>query len=129
MASAFTAGVAPKDDNVVGADKDLENLCKYYLNCLSIEGNNSISAFLTSSYNLNYAEVNKIDKSGFDSENADVFLNKIARQRNMTAYVGYPIMIMKIYSLKTKQSYLKVVPIFIFSLEYGSGSINKIAFY
>ncbi|ANZ44951.1 AAA domain-containing protein [Cloacibacillus porcorum] len=124
LASAFTAGVAPKDDNVVGADKDLENLCKYYLNCLSIEGNNSISAFLTSSYNLNYAEVNKIDKSGFDSENAAVFLNKIARQRNMTAYVGYPIMIMKIYSLKTKQSYLKVVPIFIFSLEYGSGSIN-----
>ena len=125
LVSAATKNAVSKDaPSTINTDKDLENLCRYYLNCLNIEGNNSVSAFLTSNYDLNYVEINKLDVSGFESQNAATFLNKIATQRKMTAYVGYPVMITKIYSSKTGQSYLKVVPVFLFTLEYGSDTIN-----
>lgn len=41
----------------VAPDKRLSDLCRYYLNCLSLEESGGISAFLKSKFSLNYAEL------------------------------------------------------------------------
>ena len=50
-------GAAPRPD------PDLHNICSYYLNCITLESSNSVSQFLTSRYQLNYAQIKglKID--------------------------------------------------------------------
>lgn len=102
-------------------DKKLFDLCKYYLNCLSLEENNGISAFLKSKDNLNYAELNSIK---YDETNvlACQIMQKVASDRNLTAYIGYPVMITQTYSAKQKN--LKLVPIFLFAVDSDGGTFK-----
>ena len=44
-------------DPAASPDKRLVDICKYYLNCLSLEENNGVSAFLNSKFSLDYAEL------------------------------------------------------------------------
>jgi very-short-patch-repair endonuclease len=104
-------------------DKKLSDLCKYYLNCLSLEESSGISAFLTSKYSLDYAELNRI---GFDDSNEDAIrlLQKATSQRNLSSYVGFPVMIEKIHSTRTNEDYLKIAPVFLFAVDNEGGSVN-----
>ncbi len=112
-----------KTESNVSFDKELSNLCKYYLNCLSIEENNGISAFLTSNYALDYAEL-----SGFSIDSHDEKIPRLIRKinagKNLTANVGYPIAIIKKYSSHTDKEYLKIAPVFLFPVEITGGAVS-----
>lgn len=104
-------------------DKKLSDICKYYLNCLSIEESSGVSAFLTSKFSLNYCELTDIS---IDSSNDNVanLARKVSNDRNLVSYMGYPCLIEKIYSAKTKQHYFKIAPVFLFPVEISSGTIT-----
>lgn len=105
------------------SDSALNNLCRYYLNCLSLEENNGASAFLTSRYGLNYAEINGVG-SGYCSSEASVqLLRRTLSQRNISAYMGYPVLMYKIRD-RNQQYHYKIAPIFLFSIEYKGGDIQ-----
>ena len=111
-------------NNKKNVDTKLSNLCRYYLNCLNIEDNNSISEFLSSNYSLKYIELKNLDISSEKNIDAVNFLHKTLStpNKNMVTYVGYPVMVEKIFSSKTNKSYLKVAPVFLFPVEYNAGS-------
>lgn len=114
----------PNITKVENADESLSNLCKYYLNCLNIENNNSVSEFLISKYSLKYAELKNLNLSDKKNNQALEFLHKkmSGPNKNVVAYVGYPVMIKKIYSSKNNDSYFKVIPVLLFPIEYTSSS-------
>ena len=113
-------------NNKKNIDTKLSNLCRYYLNCLNIEDNNSISEFLSSNYSLKYIELKNLDISSEKNIDAVNFLHKTLStpNKNMVTYVGYPVMVEKIFSSKTNKSYLKVAPVFLFPVESNAGEIN-----
>lgn len=116
----------PNITKVENADESLSNLCKYYLNCLNIENNNSVSEFLISKYSLKYAELKNLNLSDKKNNQALEFLHKkmSGPNKNVVAYVGYPVMIKKIYSSKNNDLYFKVIPVLLFPIEYITGEIN-----
>ncbi len=116
----------PNITKVENADESLSNLCKYYLNCLNIENNNSVSEFLISKYSLKYAELKNLNLSDKKNNQALEFLHKkmSGPNKNVVAYVGYPVMIKKIYSSKNNDLYFKVIPVLLFPIEYIIGEIN-----
>jgi hypothetical protein len=114
-ASKKNAGVTPPKP-----DEDLRNLCNYYLNCISLESSSSVSQFLTSKYDLQYEVLNGL---GLDSDNDQAALNllrKISSNRDLKAYLGYPIRIFTVFG-KDGTAYQKIAPIFLFPVEYNGG--------
>lgn len=122
----YQAQDTSQNSNPIDTDEQLSNLCKYYLNCLNIEDNNSISEFLTSNYSLKYAELKNLDISSEENVSAVEFLHKTisSPNKNMVAYIGYPTLVEKIYSSKTNKEYFKIAPVFLFPVEYNSGDIT-----
>lgn len=104
-------------------DQDLRNLCNYYLNCLSLESSSSVSQFLTSKYNLQYAVLNGLSIDSDNNQKAIGLLKKISSNRNSRAYLGYPVRIFTVYS-RTGKEYQKIAPIFLFPVEYGGGHVE-----
>ena len=104
-------------------DKHLADICKYYLNCLSLEESNGISAFLTSDFSLNYTELSDMTVDSSD-DNVSRLIHKVSVERNVTAHVGYPILIEKIHSTRTNQDYLKVAPVFLFPVAISGGAVS-----
>lgn len=104
----------------------LSNLCTYYLNCLSIQDNNSISESLTSNDSLKYAELKNLDINSKENLPAIEFLIKAISppNRNTVAYIGYPTLIQASSSLRTERKRLTVSPVFLFPVEYNSGKIT-----
>ena len=54
-------------------DTKLQALCEYYLNCISLEGNNSIFTYLKS-YTPQYVEIKSLDFTSSQDERAADFL-------------------------------------------------------
>ena len=104
-------------------DKLLADICKYYLNCLSLEEGNGISAFLKSNFSLNYAELSSMSVDSSD-DNIASLIRKISAEKKLTANVGYPVLIEKIHSVKNNQDYLKVAPVFLFPVEISGGVVS-----
>lgn len=113
----------PSNSAVVSPDKCLSNICKYYLNCLSLEESNGVSAFLTSKHSLNYTELSSLNIESSDEAVANL-IHKASMEKNLTAHIGYPVMIEKFYSTKTNQDYFKVAPVFLFPVEISAGAVN-----
>lgn len=110
-------------DPVAPPDKCLADICKYYLNCLSLEESNGISAFLNSYSTMDYAELANMTVDSSD-DNIAKLIRKVSAEKNLTAHVGYPILIEKIHSTKSNQDYLKVAPVFLFSIEISGGAVS-----
>ena len=107
----------------INCDKDLSDICRYYLNCLSLEENNGISAFLRSKFSLDYAELSSVSLNSSD-ENISSLVRKVSIEKNLVAHVGYPVLIEKLYSKKTQKEYLKIAPVFLFPVEISGGSVD-----
>ena len=101
-------------------DKDLRNVCNYYLNCLSLESSSSVSQFLSSSFSLQYAVLNGLEIDPECDQSALTLLNKIRSNKEAKAYLGYPVRIYTVYG-KGGKPYLKIAPIFLFPVEYSGG--------
>lgn len=110
-------------DPVAPPDKRLVDICKYYLNCLSLEESNGVSAFLNSNFSLDYAELSSMTVDSSD-DNIARLIRKVSAERNLAAHVGYPVLIEKIHSSKTNQDYLKVAPVFLFPIEISGGAVS-----
>ena len=110
-------------NSVAPPDKCLADICNYYLDCLSLEESNGISAFLTSKFSLDYAELPGISVDSSD-ENVAKLIRKVSAERNLVAHVGYPVLIEKIHSVRTNQDYLKIAPVFLFPVEISGGAIT-----
>ena len=108
-------------------DNRLASLCKYYLNCLSLEENNGISAFLKSTHDLDYTEIHGLGIDALTDTAVDL-LKKTTKQRTLSAYIGYPVSIEKIHSTKNNEDYLKIAPVFLFAVNNNGGktSVNTI---
>lgn len=104
-------------------DKKLSDLCRYYLNCLSLETSSGISAFLTSKYSLSYAEISSIAIDQPIPEVANL-IKKVSNDPTLTAHIGYPCLIQKIYSSKTEQYFYKLAPVLLFPVEIEAGSVK-----
>ncbi len=102
------------------ADKELKNLCNYYLNCLTLESKNSVSQFLTSRYELAYEPIESLSKEAFAQPKVANYLAKIKAARDKTAYIGYPV---RIFTIKSnKGTFRKIAPVFLFSILFDSGT-------
>jgi len=104
-------------------DANLQNLCHYYLNCLALESSNSVSQFLTSSYDFKYVVLNGLKIDGDVDAGAMDLLKKISSNRNSKAYFGYPVRLFTFFG-KNGTPYRKIAPVFLFSTENSGGRVN-----
>lgn len=108
--------------NVPTPDKDLRNLCNYYLSCLALEKYNSVSQWLTSWYDLQYAVLNGLiidDEKDIEAKN---LLSRINSDRDSKAYLGYPVQIYTIHSANGEHK--RIAPIFLFPVDYTAGKVE-----
>ena len=121
----YTAGKQPQITKTRKKDKKpdslLADLCRYYLNCLSLDEDKTISAPLHSGYGVSYVGTGCFGDDCFKEESTIEFLNKIAKQRSLTAYAGYPVMVDKIFYPRTGESRLTLAPVFLFPIEKTEG--------
>ena len=107
----------------IKADPKLSNICKYYLSCLNAEASNGVSAFLTSKFDLQYVEIDGIEKEKFEKDNVINFLKKNDKQKSTISYFGYPILIDK-FRARTGIEYTKIYPVFLYTVEYNGGAVS-----
>ena len=105
-------------------DKLLSDICRYYLNCLSLEESSGISAFLTSKYSLDYAELPGLTVDSSDEKTAKL-IAKVSSDKKLSANLGYPVLIEKVHSSKTNQDYMLIAPVFLFPVEISGGAVSK----
>lgn len=108
------------------ADTELQNICRYYLNCLSLDDANSINAFARGQFSLNYVELPalELDNTGYGCY--DKLNSTLGRGKNYTKYLGYPVMLDKIRSRKNNQEYYTVTPVFYYPINDDSKSGESI---
>lgn len=121
----YTKGKSFKNQATTNApipDKDLRNLCNYYLSCLALEASSSVSQWLTSNYDLRYTVLNGLEVNDDKDQNAKTLLNRIRSNKDAKAYLGYPVRIYTIHS--AKGSFRKIAPVFLFPVDYTSGKVE-----
>lgn len=100
--------------NMDFADPKLNQLCKYYLNCLALENANSVSVQkLVDENNPRYIEISTPFINGTNKEEIVGFITSNTRERK-TALVGYPIMV----------SNDKIVPLLLFQVTADYGIVD-----
>ena len=103
--------------NLNNADLKLQQLCKYYLNCLALENANSISVpKLVDENDPHFIEINTPYINSIDDEIIIGFITNTTHQRK-AALVGYPIMI----------SRNKIVPLLLFQVNADYGVVDMTA--
>lgn len=119
-----TKNKATKFEKNINADKKLNAICRYYLNCISVEGVTGISTFLTSKFDLPYIEVSSIEKSElYNNQAVSEYLLKNNRLKKSANYLGYPVLV-DVRKSKKGEVYYKEIPVFIFNLNYDGGKIE-----
>lgn len=116
--------IAVKSDQntqtALNPDNDLRKLCIYYLHCIGLESSSSVSQFLNNRYG-GYVVLNDLKINPEKDAAAISLLKKIASDRSIKAYLGYPVRIYTIYA-KDGTAYKKIAPVFLFPIEYTSGA-------
>ncbi len=98
----------------------LGRLCRYYLECLSLDDQGDVSLFAQSNYGLDYVEIPELP--GITSERRLTSFDGVDRlfQRlrsgaeRKVPYLGYPVRLRKLRSAKGWEGFL-VEPVFLFS--------------
>lgn len=106
--------ISTSTPNTIIADPKLQNLCKYYLNCLSLENANSVC--LPKLINENdplYLEISTPYINGAYEDKIVGFITSNSRLRK-TVLVGYPIMI----------SDDKIIPLLLFQVNADYGHVD-----
>lgn len=111
-------------DNIKKYDAKLSNLCNYYLNCLSLEGTTSVSAFRDSKFTPSYSEMKDYDLDSAHNPDAMDFANKIVKSKEKNLYFGYPILIHTIHSIRHSTDYVKIFPIFLCRIDTSDSGIR-----
>jgi hypothetical protein len=108
----------------VKTDDILSKLCKYYLNCLSVDTGNGIWEYANSIYNdFNYVEVPDTRFRTMNEQGKQLIV-KAERTRNMASFFGYPVIIDRKYSRNNNQPYYTLAPIFLYAIENNDGQLH-----
>lgn len=118
--------VTPVQSNVtqgtaITADPLLNKLCKYYLNCISLEGTNKISVFRDSQFTPDYVEIDSLDFDALHSNSVVDFMRQTTQLRNKVMYMGYPTAVYS-FTANNGVQYTKIAPIFLFQVTYDAGA-------
>lgn len=113
----------PKNKDVINFDKKLNSICKYYLNCLSVEQNTGVYTFLSSKFDPLYIELDGVNKENLYTEDVSNYLLKHNRMKKSANFLGYPILIDKFTSKKGDVFY-REYPVFLFNINYEAGYIE-----
>lgn len=111
-----------EEKSSVKPDSLLSSLCNYYLNCLSLEQNDGITALLVDSENLRYAPLPSLDPDSSDPVIAKL-IRSVSSERTLTAHVGYPVIIEKRYTSGNGTRY-HVAPVFLYPVEINAGHVH-----
>lgn len=110
----------------ISADPLLNRVCKYYLNCLSLDNTNKISVFKDSQFTPDYVEINSLDVDSLNGEESLTFMQRTSQAGNKVMYIGYPISVYTITSRQGKQ-FKKIAPIFLYQITYDAGASTMAA--
>lgn len=98
----------------------LGRLCRYYLECLSLDDQGGVSLFAQSNYGLDYVEIPELpgitSERGLTSfEGVDRLFQRLRNgAERKVPYLGYPVRLRKLRSAKGWEGFL-VEPVFLFS--------------
>ena len=116
-----------KEAKIPVPDVKLAKICNYYLNCLALEDAGSVKAFQTSKFTPTYVELHSLDDAN-DNPDAQKLIEQASHSRkNLSSYIGYPMMVRTRYSSKTGNKYREVIPVLVFSAEINGGFISRSA--
>lgn len=111
-----------RDAATPGPDTPLSRLCRYYLQCLSLDDQGGVSLFAKSKYSPDYIELPEFPgQNGSQAFGAFPGVDKFLRglQRDTTRrvpFVGYPVRLRKMVSKKGWEGFM-VEPVFLFELD------------
>ena len=111
---------------VISADPLLSKVCKYYLNCLSLDNTNKISTFKDSQFTPEYVEINTLDIDSVNSEEALTFMQRTSQLGNKVMYIGYPTAVYT-FTSRRGEKYTNIAPIFLHQITYDAGSATMAA--
>lgn len=102
---------AENQTTAISADPLLSKVCKYYLNCLSLDNTNKISVFKDSQFTPEYVEINTLDVDSLNNEEALAFMRNTSQLGNKVMYIGYPA---SVYTITSRQGvqFKKIAPTF-----------------
>jgi very-short-patch-repair endonuclease len=109
-------------------DIDLHNICKYYLNCLSVDDTDKkykVETWARGQFGVNYAELSTIDFNDIESNDTIRRLAGIViKTPSMLPKFGYPTLL-KRFSTKNGVNYT-VIPILLYQAEFQNGLLKQI---
>ncbi len=113
---------SPRNASGNPPDTPLSRLCRYYLQCLSLDDQGGVSLFAKSKYTPDYIELSEFPgQAGGQAFAAlpgvDRFLRVLQRDTTRRVpFVGYPIRLRKMVSKKGWEGFM-VEPVFLFELD------------
>lgn len=104
----------------------LSQICRYYLECLSFDTDQKVSAFADGQFDLDYAEIGQFpcdedsSHSLFSSPEASSLRGKLNRARfKKTLYLGYPVYV-RGFTSRAGSYVRRVEPIMVFPMDSDS---------
>lgn len=110
---------AKAEDEV--SDTPLSSLCRYYLDCLTHDDSEGVSAFATSKYDLDYFELDEwpfgpAAENPFSQDEAQKLVGRAKKERfAKSLFFGFPVFVRRIESPKGVFHFVE--PVFLFSCE------------
>ena len=109
----------------------LSKICRYYLECLSFDTDQKVSAFADSQFDLDYAEIDQLpfdedsSSSLFSSEEAASLKSKLNKARfKKTLYLGYPTFV-RGFTSRAGSYIRRVEPIMLFPMDADTVQANS----
>jgi len=104
----------------------LSQICRYYLECLSFDTDQKVSAFADGQFDLDYAEIDQLpfgedsSNSLFSSPEASSLRGKLNKARfKKTLYLGYPVYV-RGFTSRAGRYIRRVEPIMLFPMDSDS---------
>lgn len=113
---------SPGNAAATSSDTPLGRLCRYYLQCLSLDDQGGVSLFAKSKYSPDYIELPEFPGLGGGQPfgafpGVDKFLRGLQRDTTRRVpFVGYPVRLRKMVSKKGWEGFM-VEPVFLFELD------------
>ncbi len=109
----------------------LSQICRYYLECLSFDTDQKVSAFADGQFDLDYAEIDRLpfdedrSKSLFSSPEASSLRGKLNKARfKKTLYLGYPVYV-RCFTSRAGSYFRRVEPIMLFPMDTDSSQTGS----
>jgi len=102
-------------------DARLNNLCRYYLHCLSIENSGDIEACVNNASAGNYAELDRIDFTNIANSESVSKLVQNAFGHKAIFHLGYPTLLKQ--TIRGGNKSYKIIPLLLWQVELVAGQL------